>query len=109
MVSAIPTAQGDFRLLTGLWEKAAHHTEAVLHAFERLPGDDQKHTALKRAYALLRISDVICERSNLAANAMGASNHRKPRRRADRKGAVWGKSVSIRVDRGCHRTMKKQR
>ncbi|MDK2759403.1 MAG: hypothetical protein KYX66_22010, partial [Blastomonas fulva] len=80
MVSAIPTAQGDFRLLTGLWEKAAHHTESVLRAFERLPGDDQKQTALMRAYALLRISDVICERSNLAANAMGASNPRKPMR-----------------------------
>ncbi|MFM5955390.1 MAG: hypothetical protein ACKOPE_13955 [Novosphingobium sp.] len=78
MVSAIPTARGDFRLLTGLWEKAAHHTESVLRAFERLPDGDQKHVALERAYALLRISDLICQRSNLAANAMGVSNPRKP-------------------------------
>lgn len=78
MVSAIPTARGDFRLLTGLWEKAAHHTESVLRAFERLPDDDQKDVALARAYALLEISDLICERSNLAANAMGMSNPRKP-------------------------------
>jgi len=77
MVSAIPTARGDFRLLTGLWEKAAHHTESVLRAFERLPDGDLKHVALERAYALLRISDLICQRSNLAANAMGVSNPRK--------------------------------
>lgn len=77
MVSAIPTAQGDFRLLTGLWEKAAHHTESVLRAFERLPNDDLKQAALVRSYALLRISDLICQRSNLAANAMGMSNPRK--------------------------------
>lgn len=80
MVSAIPTAQGDYRLLTGLWEKAAHHTESVLRAFERLPDDEQKQAALIRAYALLQISDLICERSNLAANAMGVSNPREPMR-----------------------------
>lgn len=80
MVSAIPTAQGDYRLLTGLWEKAAHHTESVLRAFERLPDDEQKQAALVRVYALLQISDLICERSNLAANALGVSNPREPMR-----------------------------
>ena len=77
MVSAVPTSRGEFRMLTGLWEKAAHHTESVVRAFERLPEDDQKDQALEPIYALLRISDVICQRSNLAANAGGVSRPRK--------------------------------
>ena len=97
MVSAIPTARGDFRLLTGLWEKAAHHTESVLRAFERLPDGDQKQVALARAYALLRISDLICQRSNLAANAMGVSNPRKP---MPLTGAGLLASAKVRVEFG---------
>ena len=97
MVSAIPTAKGDFRLLTGLWEKAAHHTESVLRAFERLPDDDQKQAALMRAYALLRISDVICQRSNLASNAMGMIN---PLQRMRLTGAGLLSNAKARVEFG---------
>jgi hypothetical protein len=77
MVSAVPTSRGDFRVQTGLWEKAAHHTESVLRAFERLPDDEQKDEALEKAYALLLISDEVCRRSNLSANAAGISLPRK--------------------------------
>ena len=77
MVSAVPTSRGEFRMLTGLWEKAAHHTESVVRAFERLPNDAQKEEALKFIYALLLISDAICKRSNLVANADGVSRPRK--------------------------------
>lgn len=77
MVSALPTSRGEFRILTGLWEKAAHHTEAVVRAFERLPDGAQKDVALERIYALLLISDEICQRSNLEASAAGVSSPRK--------------------------------
>lgn len=77
MVSAVPTSRGEFLLLTGLWEKAAHHTESVVRAFEHLPDDDQKEAAIECVYALLLISNAVCQRSNLGPNAMGVSNPRK--------------------------------
>ena len=77
MVSAVPSSRGEFRMLTGLWEKAAHHTESVVRAFERLPDGEQKGEALDNIYALLQISDEICLRSNLAPNACVESNPRQ--------------------------------
>ena len=77
MVSAVPSSRGEFRMLTGLWEKAAHHTESVVRAFEHLPDCEQKDEALDNIYALLQISDEICLRSNLAPNACVESNPRQ--------------------------------
>lgn len=77
MVSAVPSSRGEFRMLTGLWEKAAHHTESVVRAFEHLPDDEQKDEVLENIYALLLISEEICRRSNLATNACGVSSPRQ--------------------------------
>lgn len=78
MVSSVPTSRGNFRILTGVWEKASHHTESVIRAFEDLPNDEQKDEALNNVYNLLKISDEVCRRSNLASDIVGSSKPRKP-------------------------------
>lgn len=61
----IITAQGNFRIFTGQWEAPGPYTQTLLDAFETLPTASQKDDALKSAYALLRLSDELAQRSNV--------------------------------------------
>ncbi len=70
-IEKVITSRGSFQLITGLWEKAAFHTECVTRAFERLPDHEVKTSALERAYALLKIGDEIARRSGYETNKAG--------------------------------------
>ena len=61
----VTTSAGNFRILLGRWEAAAAYTQTVFDAFEDLPASDQKASALEAAYALLKLSDEICERAGI--------------------------------------------
>jgi len=67
---SIPASRGNFRIFPGYFEKAGTHTEAVIAAFERLAEGPQKTAALRRAYALLRLSDELVARSEAAATQL---------------------------------------
>lgn len=70
-VEAIPTPQGEFRIFSGTWEKAAVHTEAVLSAFEDLPNGPPKIEALRSVFALLRLSNELVRRSGYQPGIIG--------------------------------------
>ncbi len=63
--NVIATNEGNFRIIPGRWEAAAAYTQTLLEAFCDLPEGSQKTDALRAIYALLRVSDEICERSGL--------------------------------------------
>lgn len=61
----LATSRGNFRILSGQWEKAGPFTETLLGAFESLPDSQTKRQVLESGYALLSLSDAVAERSGI--------------------------------------------
>ncbi len=74
----LPTMHGDMLLFTGLWEKAASHTECLLRAFTALPAWGGQGSAIERAYALLRLSDALVRRSGPDRRVIGQERANQP-------------------------------
>jgi len=68
---AIPTKRGDYLIFSGIWEKAAIHTECMLRAFEALPEWDGKQPSLDTLYRLLLLADALVHRCGLARRVVG--------------------------------------
>lgn len=75
-VGYVGTSVGGFRVLEGLWEGNSFYTEVVLRAVEKIPADDIKNTLLRPAYTLLRLSEILAERTCVKRYQMGSDlNH----------------------------------
>lgn len=72
-VDLVPTSRGNLRIFTGYFEKAAHHTEALLNAFEALADNPKKSEALKKAYALLKLSEALVKRAETSRTTTPAT------------------------------------
>ena len=72
-VSLIVTARGNFRVLEGIWESAGFHTQRVVSTLELAAKIDEKTFTplLGCVYALLKLSDMVCERARLPRYASG--------------------------------------
>lgn len=72
-VSVIVTPRGNFRVLEGIWESAGFHTQRVLNALEMACGYRAATFTpmLNAVYAMLKLSDLVCERSGLPRYVMG--------------------------------------
>jgi hypothetical protein len=73
-IEAIPTRHGDYLIFSGIWEKAAAHTECVLQAFTALPEWAAKDQALLTTYSLLALSDALARRCGLGRRAIGENS-----------------------------------
>lgn len=76
-VTPVCTSAGEFHILEGLWEKAAHHTEDLIKAFERLPADPIRDGALAHVYAALSVSQILVERARLHRFELGGGQDKK--------------------------------
>lgn len=74
-VSLIVTPRGNFRVLEGIWESAGFHTQRVINTLELAAKMDAAFTSLlDPVYALLRLSDLVCNRAGLPRYASGNVN-----------------------------------
>lgn len=66
-VSLVVTPRGNFRVLEGIWESAGFYTQRVVNTLEMAANMDARAfmPVLDRVYALLRLSDLVCERGGL--------------------------------------------
>jgi hypothetical protein len=70
-VSLIATPRGNFRVLEGVWEAAGFYLQRVVNAIELIPAGPRYDHMRECVYALLRLSDLVCERAGLAAYQLG--------------------------------------
>lgn len=71
-VSLVHDETGNSRLIEGVWEAAGFYTQRVLEVVSTMP-DDGRFGQLKRSFcAVLSISDIICEKSELQRYQLGA-------------------------------------
>jgi hypothetical protein len=73
-VSLIATPRGNFRVLEGVWETAGFYLQRIVDALERIPAAPRYDQIRDCVYALLRLSDLLCERAGLVRHELGNVN-----------------------------------
>jgi hypothetical protein len=71
-VSNIATRRGNFRILEGVWESAGFHVQRIVDLLEGLPAGGRYGLLRESVYALLQLSDLLCERAGLTRHQLGA-------------------------------------
>lgn len=70
-VFSISTPRGNFRLLAGLLESSGFYIQRVMNVVEGMPRREPFNALRDSLYALLRLSDLVCERAGLSRNRLG--------------------------------------
>lgn len=64
-VTSIATQRGNFRVLEGTWESAGFFLQRTINVIDRMPREGGYGELRESAYALLGLSDLLCERAEL--------------------------------------------
>lgn len=70
-VTSIETPRGNFRVLEGVWESAGFFLQRVVNIVEDMPRRGHFDEIRETMYSLLRLSDLVCERAQLARYTLG--------------------------------------
>jgi hypothetical protein len=70
-VSNIATPRGNFRVLDGVWEGAGFYTQRIVATAEGMPAGSGYDELRESIYALLALSDLLCERAGLTRYQLG--------------------------------------
>lgn len=70
-VGSVATPRGNFRILNGIWETPAFWLQRVVNVVEGMPPGGGYDELRERMYALLKLSDLVCERAGLHRNNLG--------------------------------------
>ncbi|WP_051677570.1 hypothetical protein [Bradyrhizobium sp. URHD0069] len=76
-VALIVTPRGDFRVLEGIWEAAGFYLQRFLNLLELLPAGPLADRLREPVYALLRLSDLVCQRAGLVRYQLGSEERAK--------------------------------
>lgn len=71
-VGTVRTPRGNFRILEGIWEGNTFYLQRLLSVMEAMPTGTGYDELREDVYALLTLSDLICERSRLERHQLGA-------------------------------------
>lgn len=73
-VELVRTPRGQFRILPGIWEASGFFLQRVMNLLERTPAGPGYDDIRDSCYALLRLSDLVCERAGLERYTAGERN-----------------------------------
>ena len=73
-VSNIATPRGNFRVLDGIWEAGGFYTQRMVNVAEGMPATGGYETLRDSIYALLALSDMVCERAGLVRYQLGSES-----------------------------------
>jgi hypothetical protein len=71
-VTQVRTECGNFRILEGIWEGNSYFLQKFLDTLEGMPRGSGYDDIRASVFALLQLSDLICERAGLYRNQLGA-------------------------------------
>lgn len=71
-VSLVQNQSGNYRMLEGIWESAGFYTQRFSDVLDLMPNEKVYNEIRRAFYALLKISDIVCERSNLKRYQLGS-------------------------------------
>jgi hypothetical protein len=94
-VGTVRTPRGNFRILEGIWEGNAFYLQRLLNVMETMPASGGYAELRDSVYALLTLSDLICERARLERHQLGAEMPAKGLS-AKRLGTLGAKARRIR-------------
>lgn len=70
-VENISSKRGNYRILEGLWESGVFYLQRFVNLVDSFPIEDERYQSLANSiHALLKLSDVICQRSQLKRNTV---------------------------------------
>ena len=64
-VSLVHTSRGNFKVLEGIWESGTFYLQRLLDVIETFPNEPNFVNLRERVYALLVLSDAVCNRIGL--------------------------------------------
>ncbi len=70
-VTNIRSPRGNFRVMEGTWEAAGFNLQRAINTLERVPRHEPYGSMRDNVYALLTLSDLMCERAKLARYQLG--------------------------------------
>jgi hypothetical protein len=70
-VGSVATPRGNFRILNGIWETPAFWLQRIVNTVEGMPQGAGYDELRERMYALLKLSDLVCERAGLHRSDLG--------------------------------------
>jgi len=70
-VSRVTTPRGNFRVLEGIWEAGTFYLQLVIEVVEEMPTTATFAALRESVYALLSLSEAVCERASLPPHLLG--------------------------------------
>lgn len=91
-VSNVISEHGNFRVLEGIWESGGFFLQRIVNMMGRMPVKPQFHQFGDSVYALLMLSDAVCERAGLRRNQRGNAQPERvvPAKLLDRMPSIRG-------------------
>lgn len=72
MIEAVRGPWGNYRVISGLWEGAGFFLQRFIDVVAHMPDDEPFERVKRPVIALLKLSEAVCARADLARHALGA-------------------------------------
>jgi hypothetical protein len=76
-VSSVATERGNFRILEGIWESAGFYLQRLVNIVRAMPQGTGYDVLRGQIFALLKLSDLLCEREGLMRWMLGEASPHK--------------------------------
>jgi len=70
-VSSVYSSRGNYRILEGIWESSGFYLQRFVNIVDRISDTGNMDRLKNSVHALLKLSDLLCERANLSRYDLG--------------------------------------